>query len=355
MRQHSRRFDNARIIRWLLEKENPSVRYFALKDFLHQTEQSRDVHDAKRALHECAIVNRIFSKQKRGGFWEDRENPYYPKYKASYWTFMLLAQLGADRTDPMVRKASEYILDLQHREGGFSSETEKTARRVYSWQRKRGKTVLQRDQWLASYVREGQLTCLTGNVLTALMRMGYGAHHKVKKALKWLIRVQNVDGGWLCPYWRAHADDTHGCFYGTICPLEAFSMIPQKNRTTAMKQTIESGVEFLLMHRLYKADHHGFKTIKKSWRTFGFPYFYGYDILRGLDVVTRLGCVDDFRLGDAVKILVNKRKNDGTWVLESAPTGRMQVNLEPKGKPSKWITLIALRILTRLNHESAAQ
>jgi hypothetical protein len=184
--------------------------------------------------------------------------------------------------------------------------------------------------------------------------MGYRSHPAVKRAFEWLVQVQYADGGWLCPYWRAHANDTHGCFYGTVCPLEAFSMIPQKDRTSAMKQAVERGIEFLLMHRLYKADHHGFRTIKESWCTFGFPYFYGYDVLRGLDVVTRLGCVDDPRLSDAIQLVVNKRERDGTWVLESAPTGRMHVNLESKGKPSKWITLIALRILSRLKHESVA-
>jgi hypothetical protein len=355
VRRRSKRFDSTRVIRWLLDEENPSVRYFALTDLLHKTEQSRDVCDAKRALHQSTLVKRILSKQKRGGFWEDRDNPYNPKYRASYWTLMLLAQLGVDQTDPQVKKACEFIFRFQHRDGGFSSETEKTARRVFTWRRQRGKAVPPRAEWVRSYIREGQLTCLTGNVLTALMRMGYRPQDRVQKALAWLARVQNADGGWLCPYWRAHVNDTHGCFYGTICPLEAFSMVRLRDRTKAMKQAIERGLEFLLMHRLYKADHHKFRVIKKSWCAFGFPYFYGYDILRGLDVVTRLGCVDDARLSDAVNVLVSKRKNGGTWVLDKSPTGRMYVNLEPKSKPSKWITLIALRTLARLKCASTAQ
>jgi len=76
---------------------------------------------------------------------------------------------------------------------------------------------------------------------------------------------------------------------------------------------------------------------------------YGYNILRGLDVLTKLGYVKDERLNDAVEILLKKRQSNGTWMLESAPIGRMQTNIEAKNKPSKWITLIALRVLKRLS------
>jgi len=33
----------------------------------------------------------------------------------------------------------------------------------------------------------------------ALIRIGYGNDPRVRKALKWLVKIQNKDGGWLCP------------------------------------------------------------------------------------------------------------------------------------------------------------
>jgi hypothetical protein len=77
--------------------------------------------------------------------------------------------------------------------------------------------------------------------------------------------------------------------------------------------------------------------------------FISYSILRGLDVLTKLGYVKDERLNDAVKVLLQKRQKNGTWTLQSSPIGRMQTDLEPKDKPSKWITMIALRTLKRLD------
>jgi len=46
---------------------------------------------------------------------------------------------------------------------------------------------------------------------------------------------------------------------------------------------------------------------------------------------------------DAVDLVVSKQNEHGRWVLESTFNGRFQVNIEQKGKPSKWITLNALR------------
>jgi hypothetical protein len=116
-----------------------------------------------------------------------------------------------------------------------------------------------------------------------------------------------------------------------------------------MEQAIERGAEFLLMHHLFKADQQNYKVIKKSWLKLGFPWFYGYNILRGLDVLTKLGHVKEERLGDTVQILLQKRQPDGKWILENAPTGRMQANIETIRKPSKWMTLIALRVIKRLH------
>ena len=337
------------VIEWLLEEKNPSVRYFTLRDLLNLRENNPELKEAKAEISNSKKVERIFSKQRPEGYWEKSWNPYHPKYKSSYWQIMLLGQLGMDKSHKRVRKACEYIFQFQHEEGGFSAYSPQLALKEYEQLLKKGKKLPPPDDWVSSKVFEHQYSCLTGNMAAALLRMGYIDNSRVKKALEWLMKIQNDDGGWLCPYWKAHVRDRHGCFYGTICPLEAFSEVPRENLTKKMKQTIENGAEFLLMHRLFKADHHNYKIIKHSWLKLGFPYFYGYNILRGLDILTKLGYVEDERLNDAKEVLLRKRRPDGKWILESSPTGRMQTNIEVVGRPSKWITLISLRVLKRLN------
>ncbi len=332
------------IIQWLLDEDNPSVRYFCLKDLLNKEEDEQELKAARSLIAKSQIVSKIFSKQSPKGYWEDPDSPYQPKYKASYWQIMILSQLGMDRSDPRVAKACESIFQFQHKEGGFSGETEKTALREYNWCLKRGEQLPEFKKWMANKIYEGQMSCLTGNMVAALIRLGYKDDRRAKKALQWLVQVQNKDGGWLCPYWQAHIKDEHSCFMGTITPLDAFSQVPAKSRTREMVRAIHRGAEFLLMHHLFKADHHHFKVINEAWLRLTFPGFF-YTILRGLDVLVRLGYSKDKRMNDALNILRQKRQSDGRWVLEHAPIGRMHANIDVVGKPSKWITLIACRVL----------
>jgi hypothetical protein len=336
-------------VEWLLERTNPSIRYFTLRDICGKSEDDPQVMVTRQAISESKIVKGIFQKQKPQGYWEDPLNPYHPKYKSSYWQIMLLGQLGIDKTNERTKKACEYIFQFQLEDGGFSSYTEETASKEYALLMQKGKKLPSQDEWVSSKIFEHQYSCLTGNMTAALVRIGYSNDSRVRRALEWLVKIQNEDGGWLCPYWKAHIRDKHGCFYGSICPLEAFSEIQKEYWSKGIQRAVERGAEFLLMHHLFKADHHDYKAINKSWLKLGFPWFYGYNILRGIDVLTKLGFKDDERLKDAVEILMQKQQQNGTWILESAPIGRMQVNLEAKGKPSKWITLIALRALKRLN------
>lgn len=335
-------------LNWLLEKDNPSIRYFTLRDLLRRRENDPELLAAKAAISTSRPVTGILAKQNLSGYWESAIDPYLPKYRSSYWQIMVLGYLGADGYEPRIRKACENIFQYQDDEGGFSSYSAQRASEEYETSKLKGKSLPESETWVSRKVFEHQYSCLTGNTAAALIRLGFIGDKRVEKALKWLVRVQNRDGGWLCPYWPAHSRDKHGCFYGTICPLEAFSEVPENSLTSEMKEAVHKGAEFLLMHRLFKADHHDYAVINQSWLKLGFPWFYGYNILRGLDVLTKLGYVEDAGLNDAVGILLKKRGRDGKWILESSPTGRMQTNLEKVGNPSKWITLMSLRTLKRL-------
>ncbi len=330
---------------WLLEPSNPSVRYLALRHLLGRSEDDADVRETQAAIPESPVVRRIFARQAPEGHWGDPTAPYLPKYKATYWTLMLLGHLGLSRDDERVGRAAEHVFAFQGAEGGFRERGEQGARREYAHvaerARQRGKRPPPEAEFVADLLHQSVLSCLTGNAVAALLRLGYAADARVGRAVDWLVRVQNADGGWLCPYWKAHIRDKHGCFYGTICALEALAEIPPHMRTSAVDDAAARGAEFLLMHRLYKADHHGFAVIKPHWLTLAFPWFYGYNILRGLWVLARLGYRDP-RMEDALAVLQSKRTTDGVWILENAPQGRMQVNLEQEGRPSKWVTLMAL-------------
>ncbi len=335
------------VVGWLLEPEQPSVRYFALRELLGRSADDLTVVAARAEIPRSAPVERIFRHQAADGSWGDPDNPYLPKYRSTYWTVMLLGYLGMSREDERVQRAVEHVFRFQQPNGGFAEYGQEGARRDYTYvarfRQARGRHPPDEQIFLTDLVHQMTLSCLTGNVVSALFRLGYRDDPRVWHAIDWLASIQTPDGGWLCPYWKAHLRDKHSCFSGTICALEAFSEIPEPRRTQAQHQASAKGAEFLLMHRLYRADHHDWQVIKPDWLKLSFPFFWGYSTLRALWVLTRLGYRDE-RMQDALDVLQGKRLPDGRWPLESTPWGRMQVNLERKGEASKWITLIALSL-----------
>jgi len=55
------------LLDWLLEKTNPSIRYFTLRDILGKGEDDPQVVAAKQAISISKVVKRILSKQNPEG------------------------------------------------------------------------------------------------------------------------------------------------------------------------------------------------------------------------------------------------------------------------------------------------
>jgi hypothetical protein len=99
-------------LEWLLEEENPSIRYFMLIDLLDKKKNSAEVKEAKAKIMTEGWAPIILNEQKPGGYWGEGKSTYYlPKFKATYWTFYTLALLAADEEDERIRQTCKYIFD----------------------------------------------------------------------------------------------------------------------------------------------------------------------------------------------------------------------------------------------------
>ena len=108
---------------WLLEKDQPSVRYFTLTDILDRSVEDPDVKAAKEEIMKTGEVPKILAKQKNKGYWGKPEDFYIrSKYKGTVWQFIILAELGANGRDQRIMDTCEFLLEnSQDREtGGFS-------------------------------------------------------------------------------------------------------------------------------------------------------------------------------------------------------------------------------------------
>jgi hypothetical protein len=106
-------------------------------------------------------------------------------------------------------------------------------------------------------------------------------------------------------------------------------------------------VDLLFSRDLTVADYHSIRGVSPLWFKFGFPLGYTSDILEAVDVLAQLGHGDDQRLQRAIQYLLAKQAEDGRWPLEHT-LDRTWTKFGEKGKPSKWVTLRALKMLSRL-------
>jgi hypothetical protein len=69
-------------------------------------------------------------------------------------------------------------------------------------------------------------------------------------------------------------------------------------------------------------------------------------VLRGLEYFSVAAADPDPRLAEAVTLLRSKRQPDGRWLLDNTHPGDVYFTMEDgDGRPSRWNTLRALRVL----------
>jgi hypothetical protein len=316
---------------WLLEKENPSIRYAALTRLQGKKASDPEALAAKAAIMKEGTVPLILKAQAAGGHWGEADSFYVSKYKGTVWQLIVLAEHFADGNDPRVKKACEFILEnSQEKEsGGFA---------------------MHRSATHGGGRQSEVIPCLTGNMVFSLLRLGYGADPRLRAGVEWIAKYQRFDDsggeiptGW--PYERYEMCwGAHSCHMGVIKALKALAEIPAGKRNAGVKACISKGVEFVLAHRVHKRSHDLSKVSRPGWLRFGFPLMYQTDLLEILSILAGLG-VHDERMSDAVEALLKRRGPDGKWNMADNFNGRFVADIEEKGKPSKWITLRALTAL----------
>jgi hypothetical protein len=328
---HWKSFLRADPTAWLLKNDNPSVQYIALTEIQGQSDSSLEAQTVKTNIMRTGVVPKILAKQNQGGYWEKAEDFYIrSKYKGTVWQFIILAELMTDQNDKRIEETGEFILKWsQDREsGGFA----------YRGSKKNG--------GFHSQV----IPCLTGNMTWSLIRLGYLDDPRVKNAIHWITTYQRFDDGsdkapqgW--PYEKfEQCWGKHTCTLGVVKGLKALSAIPLEKRTRDIEIFIQRASDFILKHHLYKRSRDLTRIAKPIWTKLGFPWMANTDALEMLLILTHLGYKDE-RMQEALDLVLSKQDGQGRWNLETTYNGRFQVNIERKGKPSKWVTLNALRVL----------
>lgn len=307
---------------WLLEPANPPVRYLALTGLLGRPADDPEMAGVRQEILAFKPVRQILDAQWPEGYWMHPDVGYSPKYKATVWQIIFLAAMGVPPNEPVMR-AVEYVLSHSRLpDGRFSARKDD----------------------------KGALLCLNGNLLRALSQFGCADDPRVAKARQ-AMAAQIARDCFCCRY-NAPAEsrpsrmsDGLPCAWGAIKCLGALTALSPARRMPGEQVAIQKTVEFLLAYDLADGAYPTATEASPVWHEFGFPLGYTSDVLEALEVLLQAGVPPDHpRLQVARSLVLSKQDAQARWLLEYTP-GRSWVSFGPLGKPSKWVTLRALRVL----------
>jgi len=294
------------VIDWLLDSD-PSLRWQVMRDLTDARPEDVAAHRARVARTGWGA--QLLASQDADGRWGG--GTFFPRWIATADSLHLLYLFGPDPADEAVRRAIAPVHEA--------------ARWDY-------------DPTLRFW--EGEVEpCINGRTVAIGAYFGQDVRGIVDR----LLTEQMADGGWNC---EQESGSRRGSFDTTLNVLEG---LLEYERSMGADGDVAAartrGEEYLLQRRLLRRLSDG-EIGQERWRTLSFPNAWRYDIVRALDHLRRARPEPDDRMAEALDAVEAKRGPDGRWLLERAHHDRLHVDLgEREGGPSRWITLLALRIL----------
>jgi hypothetical protein len=305
------------VISWLLDSD-PSVRWQVMRDL---TDASVDeVGDERARVATEGAAARLLAIQAPDGRWGGAT--WNRGWDSTMHVLLLLREMGLDPASPEAQRAVGLVRDHVTWQGCGPQEADD-------------------NSFFAGEVEP----CINGQVGVVGAYFGQDVGGIIDR----LLAEQLSDGGWNC---EAANGSTRSSFNTTICVLEA--LLEYEWAVGGSPQVTGArlrGQEYLLERRLIRRKSTG-EVIERdrkgdaAWTRFAFPTWWHYDVLRGLEYLRRAGVTRDERLAEAIELVMSKRDDDGRWPLDTRYPGKMSVETdEGEGRPSRWTTLRALRVL----------
>ena len=310
------------LLRWLLDGE-PWVIYRTLTWLLDKGEKGNSVAAARAAIPKHPLIKKIFVGLNEDGYWGKPKDihTWWPKKDTTFWLLPMLGDFGFTIEDRRIARACEYVFSTQLQSGGFGWDPP---------------------------TKPGD--CHSAILIEALAKLGLLQDSRLQKAYDWLVRRQRLDGGFWCKNTGQIGkprEKEPSCAFATMFVLGTLAQNPKlRNSEIAMK-----GVDFLFgcwknRRKIMYAGHDS--QIGASWEKLKYP-FTDYRILKFLGVLSHFEFAKErLQKGEMVNLLLSKRDDKGKFTPESIHKVWSDFDFGQKGKPSKWITLLALRIIKRI-------
>jgi hypothetical protein len=306
------------VIQWLLDSD-PAIRWQTMRDLLGESPDQVASERARVATEGAGA--RLLALQGADGSWAGEA--WNHGWDSTMHVLTMLRELGLDPASSQAQHAIGKVHDH-------------VVWRGWDWDGNWQGWEFSGNPFFAGEVEP----CINGQVAASGAYFG----QDTKRILNLFLNEQLSDGGWNC---EAVNGSKRSSFNTTICVLEALLEIDlaangSDPRVTAARMR---GEEYLLERSLLRRLSTG-EIIEPAWSRFSFPTWWHYDVLRGLEYLRKASVTPDERLVEAVRLVETKRDPNGRWLLEYQYPGKMPIHLdEGEGKPSRWNTLRALRVL----------
>lgn len=286
---------------WLLDPENPSVRYWTLMHVLDRPADDPDVQEARAAIVKQPFVQQLFALQHPQGYWgADETKPQTAE--GAMTALSLLYMLGVPPNERTSAGCDSFLRFCQNESGGFA---------------------------LTRTLRSAIFPCTTGEHLPFLVYFGLDDDPRVRAAFAFLTDQMSADGALDCGRY-AHQD----CLWGAIAALNGLAVLPNEMRSAQSNQVVTR-----LATTLLDAPY-DFEGEHKRWLTFGVPR--AWDLLSALSALAAHGYAHDARFAPLLELVMSRQDEQGRWLCGSVSR---TWPIEKRGQPSKWVTLDALRVL----------
>jgi hypothetical protein len=298
------------VVDWLLDSD-PAIRWQVMRDLTHEP---ADAVAAERSrVTSQGWGARLLALQGPDGQWGG--GSLFPEWTSTTHTLLVLRYMGLDPISPQARRAVALVRDK------------------VTW-----------DHAGQAYFAGEVEPCINGKAVAIGAYFGEDVSGIVDR----LVGEQLSDGGWNC---EAERGSTRSSFNSTIDVLEGLLQYERAVGASAVVTAARrKAEEYLLDRRMFRRLSTG-AVVDANWLQFSFPTRYFYDVLRGLEYLWSAGVEPDQRWTEAIDLVKSKRSQDGRWRLENPHPGAVYFDMdEGEGRPSRWNTLRAMRVLDWYEH-----
>jgi hypothetical protein len=315
---------------WLLEGE-PWVEYRTRLDLLGQTGNDPQVMSSRNLMLANAQVQDLVAELS-GWPWtviSSHKSAGQPFHKLTF-----IADLGLSIHDPGLDPIVARILEGQSPEGPFALPMNIPTHF--------GGMGQDRSAWAL---------CDAPLIIYALAKFGLSCEPSVESAIGYLVGLVR-DNGWPCAVskelgkFRGPGRKDDPCPFANLAMLKALSEIPELRESSAC----HTGAETMLnLWNESTALHPYMFFMGNDFRKLKVPLVW-YDLIHVLDVLSRFTWLkNDPRLLDMLGVLKSKADPQGRFTLESIWTAWKEWEFGQKKIPSRWLTLLAWRIIRRID------